>query len=234
MSKGAAAASFAFLICVAVISVSACDTEWVCNTDTCVGCCDAAGQCQNGHSEAACGAGGNVCQSCAEPTHCSLGSCTTLETGSGGVPSSGATGFPRTGPGTSGTGGGNGGNGGNAGGEGGGSGGGVGGSVGGGVGGGVGNIGGGVGGIGGGLGGGVGGGLGGGGAGGGLGGGGTGGTSVCNQSNCAGCCQGNICVNFPNNLTDFACGSGGIICSDCTRAAAFCDQSTATCRFVGQ
>jgi hypothetical protein len=150
-----------------------------------------------------------MCQQCVAPEHCSIAGACTSDDSSGGVSAN-------PGPTISGTGGGG------AGGGNGGDGGGTGGNpppapLGGGIGGG---LGGGFGGVGGGFGGGVGGGLGG------------GGTNFCNSTNCSGCCLGNTCLNFPLNLSHTTCGAGGITCSDCTLAAAACDQSAAICRVI--
>jgi hypothetical protein len=56
-------------------------------------------------------------------------------------------------------------------------------------------------------------------------------TTFCNNTNCAGCCFNGQCINFPNNLSDFACGVNGITCTDCTAVSSTCDQSAGICRF---
>lgn len=57
------------------------------------GCCDEAGTCQSGGSDAACGNQGNLCASCGVGLHCQLGSCTLIGgTGGGGQGGAGGNG----------------------------------------------------------------------------------------------------------------------------------------------
>lgn len=80
-----------------------------CNASTCTtGCCDAAGTCQPGSLNMACGSGGNVCVTCPLNQVCQLGFCVSSVTGGGGgSQGGGAGGGGGTGGGTGGGGGGN-------------------------------------------------------------------------------------------------------------------------------
>ncbi|MDP1829145.1 MAG: choice-of-anchor D domain-containing protein [Archangium sp.] len=198
-----------------------------CSPASCLGCCDASGECQGGSSNLACGASGGQCIQCAFGSLCQLGVCLNTVTGggSGGGSGGGATGGGggssgggggTTGGGTGGATGGGGGTGGGV--TGGGTGGGV---TGGGTGGGVtgGGTGGGVtgGGTGGGVtGGGTGGGVTGGGTGGGATGGGTGGGATGGGGGtCIGCVESGACVPV-GNQSSAACGLGASACSACS------------------
>ena len=81
------------------------------------------------------------------------------------------------------------------------------------------------GGSGGGSGGGTGGGTGGGSTGGGTGGGGGG----CGANTCAGCCQNNTCIMFPNNTGNTTCGRNGLACTNCTSLGTTCNAPTFSC-----
>lgn len=63
--------------------------EKPCGPDTCTGCCDGAGVCQTGVTEATCGAGGNTCAACSSPLVCQLGACVQSGTCNGCVDSAG-------------------------------------------------------------------------------------------------------------------------------------------------
>ncbi len=54
-----------------------------CSAATCIGCCTSAGVCQAGNSAAACGASGNLCDSCVGSQTCTGGVCSTNGTGGG-------------------------------------------------------------------------------------------------------------------------------------------------------
>lgn len=127
-----------------VVAVVSCGTFFAgcgtptqkCSPSSCSGCCDLSGQCQNGNTNAACGNGGLLCNTCNGALNCSLGFCSGGQTGGGtGGANGGGTGGGLGG----GTGGSGGGTGGGTGGSGGGGGGTGGGTTGGGIGGGGGN-----------------------------------------------------------------------------------------------
>ncbi|MDP2276275.1 MAG: hypothetical protein Q8N23_04055 [Archangium sp.] len=88
-------------------------TPPACSPATCAGCCDAAGACQAGASNSACGNQGNGCVSCQVATNCEFGTCrTSTAVGGGGGGSTGGgtgTGGGSMGGGTGSTGGGTGG-----------------------------------------------------------------------------------------------------------------------------
>lgn len=72
-----------------------------CSARTCQGCCSAEGKCEAGNTAGACGAIGGTCRDCAGlGLTCTLGSCSPLNTGSGG--GSGGTGGGATGGGSGG------------------------------------------------------------------------------------------------------------------------------------
>ena len=96
----------------ALVAACGATTPARCSPASCAGCCDAAGACQAGASQNACGSQGNGCVSCAAGTNCEFGICRTGSSGGGGGGSTGGgTGGGTTGGGTGGglTGGGTGG-----------------------------------------------------------------------------------------------------------------------------
>jgi polyhydroxybutyrate depolymerase len=91
---------------ISVLTVSCGETK-ACDAMTCAtGCCDSMGQCQNGSNSAACGTLGNQCNSCGVVQFCSLGTCQSSNTNSGGGTASSAGGTAATGGGTESSGGG--------------------------------------------------------------------------------------------------------------------------------
>lgn len=54
-----------------------------CNSTNCSGCCDAAGACQVGSANNACGSGGNRCDTCVTGQVCQVGRCATAGVGGG-------------------------------------------------------------------------------------------------------------------------------------------------------
>ncbi|MFT3837217.1 MAG: hypothetical protein QM723_09505 [Myxococcaceae bacterium] len=67
----------------------ACGSKPVCSSSNCMGCCDAAGECQLGATAQQCGRGGFACQACALAQACVSGFCATLNNAGGGSASGG-------------------------------------------------------------------------------------------------------------------------------------------------
>ena len=51
----------------------------------------------------------------------------------------------------------------------------------------------------------------------------------CGPNNCKGCCSGTTCINTES---DSQCGTGGLVCTDCTAQNLFCDGATGQCAGV--
>ena len=63
-------------------AVGSCSSQTrTCNTSTCDGCCDEAGECLDGTGLFECGIGGNACQACASNLVCSAGECVLFDGG---------------------------------------------------------------------------------------------------------------------------------------------------------
>ncbi len=92
--------SFRVLVVLAALLSSCGPTRPLCSSTTCVGCCDATGECRSGFEGVACGRNGASCNDCALGQLCTAGACTVPNNnGSGG-------GFTAAGGGSSGGGGG--------------------------------------------------------------------------------------------------------------------------------
>ncbi len=66
------------------LACSPISTQQPCGPTTCTGCCDDKGSCQGGGVNAACGAGGFICDQCGSDEMCSLGRCSPVTFGGGG------------------------------------------------------------------------------------------------------------------------------------------------------
>lgn len=77
------------LLAVAAVSVGAACQTARCTPETCVGCCDSAGECVGGNQPSSCGVSGAACTVCTSGERCSRGACVQGGGASGGGASGG-------------------------------------------------------------------------------------------------------------------------------------------------